>query len=82
MYIVKYFYGSAEIESIPLFVTKDAQIASDYVIKFNEIHRKWKEYYRQFEQNGIITEKYDHLFERWYSLRNIGDAYFCEIEER
>lgn len=48
--------------------------------------KKWKEYYKQFEDDSSFKWLKDEFveahFKRWYSLRNITKCYYDEIDVR
>lgn len=84
MYLVKY---CGEEWSHNIFVTKDENKAKQYCLKFNNILKKWKKYYQQFEiyRHGIrtIDEKYiETKFNTWVKLDSVIECYYTEIELR
>lgn len=84
MYIVKYSTGSwDDYYQINIFVTTDKEMAEKYVEKFNNILKKWKEYYSQFkDEYGGIKDEYLKMSDRFYSLMEINKCSFKEIEIR
>ena len=85
MIAVKYYDGEQEECSyiVTLFVTFDEQIAIDYVNKFNSILEKWKNYYKQFEEDGWIKEEFEAKhFRRWFKVHTITRCYYTKIEVR
>lgn len=82
MYIVKYNYGSYDdFTRINVFVTNDEEKAKAYVEKFNAILKKWKEYWKQYENEDGWMEDEDK-FQKWLRIADMGKAYYCEIEVR
>ena len=66
-----------------VFVTKNEQTAIDYVNKFNSILQKWKDYYKQFEEDGWIKKEFeDGYFRRWLQIRNVSKCYYTKIQIR
>lgn len=88
IYIVKYCGGSYEdYYNTIIFATRKKTTATKYVTKFNRILKKWKDYYKQFENNemGMVWINKDFAnnhFDRWYSLQNITRCYYEEIKVR
>lgn len=88
IYIVKYTYGCSECDEHRLiFATTKKTKAIKYSQKYNKIVKKWKDYYKRFEDDeyGIawIREDYgEQYFRRWNQLRSIGRCYWEEIEIR
>jgi Fe-S oxidoreductase len=84
MYIVKYSGGEwDDYYTSDIFVTSNKEVAEKYVEKFNNILKKWKEYYSQFAGDyGSIKEEYIEMYDRFYSLKGINKCYFKEIEIR
>lgn len=81
IYIVYYSRGSYDdYEEINIFATTSLNKAQKYVKKFNSIHRKWKDYYKQYEDSRewIKDEFVHHYFDRWNELREINK---CSIEK-
>ena len=89
MYIVKYYGGSYnDSYETDVFVTDKKTTATKYVTKFNQILKKWKKHYKQYESkefgtiNWIKDEYVEQHFNRWDSLSNITNCYWEEIEIR
>ncbi|WP_379953309.1 hypothetical protein [Dokdonia sp. R78006] len=88
IYIVKYCGGSHDDwYSADVFVTDKKTTATKYVTKFNKILKKWKEHYKQYEENILenmnwIKDEHLEHFERWNDLQNITKCYCDEIELR
>lgn len=87
IYIIKYCGGSHDDwYSTDVFVTDKKITATRYVTKFNNILKKWKEYYKQYEEKNenmnCIKDEYLEHFERWDNLQNITKCYFERIELR
>ena len=89
MYIV--LYSSGEYDDWfehKIFVTKKKSVAINYVYRFNNILKKWRQYYMQCEEvdeHGDIwikNEYRDSHFDRWNKLRGINRCYWEEIELR
>lgn len=85
VYVVQYSSGSYEDRFVEIiFATTKKTTATKYVTKYNKILKKWKDYYKQYEDNnrGInwISDKYiDKYFERWYNLGKLNKCYYEEI---
>ena len=87
IYIVSYSTGSYEdYKEIIIFATTKKSKATKYVTRFNQILKKWKDYYSQYEtrEHGIVWLKdiYNKWFERWYSLTKVNRCYWEKIEIR
>jgi len=87
-YLVRYcgvsyddYYGAV------IFVTDKKTTATKYCSKFNNMLKKWKEYYKQFETDKfgmkwIADEHVERHFDRWNSLQNITKCYYEEVSFR
>jgi hypothetical protein len=88
IYLVKYNVGDYDnYNSYVIFATNNKSKAIKYASKFNELLKKWRQYYSQFERNEngfnwIKKEHVDKYFYRWNSLREIGKCYYEEIPVR
>lgn len=88
MYVVKYSSGSYDdYTTVNIFVTDKKATATKYVTRFNELLKKWKHYFSQFESSeyGIrwLKKEYEEShFTRWDRVRNINKCYWDEIEAR
>jgi len=85
LYIVK--YSSGEIDeryNVEIFATMHKYVAIDYTIKFNEILKRWKHYYKQYENpDGWIKDEYvEKYFDRWYCLKDVKECYVKILELR
>ena len=85
-FIVEYFSEDRD-GYIQLFVTKDEEYAKKYVKKFNTILQKCIDCYSRYEETDygsswIKNEYVEKYFDRWYSLRQIVEASYREIELR
>jgi hypothetical protein len=77
MFIIKYSVGSNDdYEQRTIFVTSSRIIASNYVLKFNTLVEKWKEYY-----NNNETPLYGTIQEIFF-YQDVWECWFEEIEER
>lgn len=77
MYIVKYSTGPYDDYSQnTVFVTNNSETASNYVLKFNKILNKWKQYWAENEnpKYGLIHEV--------VIFQDFNTAWIEEIEER
>ena len=87
-YLVRYCGGSYDdYYSAVIFVTNKKTTATKYVTKFNRILKKWKNYYKQFENNKygfkwIADEHIESHFQRWNSLQRITKCYYEEVSFR
>ncbi len=86
IYVVKYYRYSTD-NMVTIFATTERSKATKYCTRFNSILKKWKEYYKQYEDNrlGITWLKEEHVninFSRWYELRHIGPCSWQEIPVR
>lgn len=88
VYIVRYSGGSYEdYYANDIFVTVKKSTATKYVTRFNKTLKKWKAYYKQFEEEnyGMPWIKEEHVekhFHRWNRIRNISNCYWEEIKVR
>lgn len=79
-YLVTYSVGShGDYYENNLFVTKDYEVAKNYVEKFNRILNKWIAYYDQFQDTiwDDTTQKYIQI--RYFQLYEINQATFLKI---
>jgi len=88
IYIVKYSCGSYDdyMENI-IFATHNKSTATKYVTRYNTILKKWKEYYRQFEEkiysiNWIKEEFMETKYDRWSNLSELNGCFWEEVEIR
>jgi hypothetical protein len=88
IYIVKYRGGTYEDswDNI-IFATTKKTTATKYVTKFNRILKKWKDYYKQFEENkfGFNWLKNEYInkhFDRWNTISDISKCYYEEVPLR
>jgi hypothetical protein len=89
IYLVRYYGGSYEDswDSV-IFATTKKTTATKYVTKFNRILKKYKDYYKQFEENkygGIQWLKDEYIerhFIRWNNLQRISKCYYEEVSVR
>jgi hypothetical protein len=86
IYLVKYCGGSYDdYYNVVIFATTKKATATNYVIKFNTILTRWKEYYSQFEGRdemgfGWIKDEFiDQHYDRWSCLNNIARCYYEEV---
>jgi hypothetical protein len=88
IYLVKYYGGSYDdYYNVTIFATNKKSKAIKYVIKFNRILKKWKEYYSQYEDNKfgfkwIKDEFVNQYFNRWNNLNQLTKCYYEEIPVR
>lgn len=87
IFIVKYYGGSHDDwYEVTLFVTSKKSTATKYITKFNKTLKKWKEYYKKYEEQsyGNTRVKDEHLqyFDRWLTLNRITKCYWKEVEVR
>lgn len=88
MFIVKYCGGGYDnYYTNNIFVTNNKSKATKYVTRFNNILKKWRKHYDQFEHSvdgtpWIKDEFADQHFNRWNSLRDINRCYMDEVEFR
>ena len=89
IYLVRYSGGSwDDYYSEVIFATSKKTKATKYVTKFNKMLKKWKEYYKQFEETkfGVIQcvkdEYVETHFHRWDKLKNIDKCYYEKIPIR
>lgn len=84
-YLVRYYGGSYDdYYNIVIFATNKKTTATKYVRKFNSTLKKWKTYYKQFEENkyGMVwlaDKNIEKHFKRWNELRNITRCYYEEV---
>jgi hypothetical protein len=82
IYLVSYFRNDYEVT---VFVTSKKSTATKYVTRFNKILKKWKNYYKQFEDMTIPFIPWVNdpaKFYRWDMLRNIQNCRYTEIPVR
>jgi hypothetical protein len=69
-----------------IFITNNKSLAQRYVKKFNNMLKKWLNYYNQFTEKkyGVLWLKEEHhdKYFRWDALRSIDKCYFQEINFR
>lgn len=92
IYIVSYSSGDYEDYSNKIiFATMSKSKATKYVTRFNKILKKWKDYYKIYEEKKIwsnklltwIKDEYvEKHYDRWYMLQNINKCRYIEIELR
>jgi hypothetical protein len=88
IFVVIYSTGNYEdYHTVMIFATTKKSTATKYVTKFNNILKKWKKYYSQFEDNKMgfnwIKEEYiEQHSDRWNALRNINKCFWEEVEVR
>lgn len=87
IYLIKYYGGSHDdYYAVNIFATKNKDAAMRYIEKFNNMLKKWKEYYSQFESGEFghewIKNEFVHtnIYDRWYKLKNISGCDYDEIE--
>ncbi len=87
IFLVRYCGGSYEdyYDNV-IFATTRKSKAQKYTRKFNNILKKWKQYYEQFETDRLgikwLDNEHTDKYERWHSLRNITKCYVEEIKVR
>ncbi len=87
MYIVKYSEGEYDSYCVNnIFVTCKKSTATKYVTKFKKKLKKWKEYYKRYEEPGEImdwiADEYINKLDRWYQIKKINDCWWEEISKR
>lgn len=84
MFLVKYSGGGIDDPfSINIFITSDQDIAEKYVKKFNDILARWKQYYKKFEQQGVIADEFVQEYgDRWWRLYDIKRCHYEIIQVR
>ena len=84
MYIVKYSGGEYDdCYQVNIFVTADKELAEQYVDKFNNILKKWKDYFSQFlDENGFFKKEHIEMYDRFYAITKVDICYYNEIETR
>lgn len=87
VYVVQYSGGSYEDYFTKIiFATTNKTTATKYVTKYNKILKKWKDYYKQYEDSnrGInwIADKHIRYFERWYIIGKLNGCNYKEINLR
>jgi len=85
-YLVKYYGGMYDdYYNTNIFVTTKKSTATKYCAKFNNLLKKWKKYYKQYEVKKygfmiwIADEYVEKHFDRWDKLQNITKCYYEEI---
>lgn len=79
-YLVTYSIGShGDYYDHNIFVTKDFDVAKNYVEKFNRILNKWITYYDQFEDNIWDDNIEQYIQNRYCQLYEINQATFLKI---
>lgn len=83
--VCQFEYGDERCEQ-SLFVTTNKSFAQRYIKKFNDLHKKWFDYYKQFTeyQYGILVLKEEHYdkSDRWYMLKDFHRCYIEQIDFR
>ena len=85
-------YSTGDYDDFEIHVVFASNVKSrvtNWVTKFNKMHKRWKAHYDQYCDGGygdffgrwIAEEHYDKS-NRWRMLRNINRAYYDEIELR
>lgn len=88
IFVVIYSTGNYEdYHRVMIFATTKKSTATKYVTKFNNILKKWRKHYSQFEDNKMgfkwIKEEYiEQHYDRWNTLRNINKCFWEEVEVR
>jgi|JI9StandDraft_2_1071091.scaffolds.fasta_scaffold477359_2 hypothetical protein len=85
IYLVSYCGGGwDDYYTKALFVTHDLEKAQKYTEKFNGILKKWKGWYRQYEDaDGWLLEKFEKAYSnRWNQLHGTTKCYYEEISIR
>ena len=86
MYLVLYTSGSYDdYEEHIIFASANKSTATKYVTKFNNILKKWKEHFSQYNnKTGRITWIKDdapkHVKVRSYKIHEINNCYWKEIK--
>jgi hypothetical protein len=66
-----------------IFVTLNKKEAELYVIRFNILLKKWKDYFEKMkDDNGFIIEGKEHFMDRIMTFDEIVEASYREIELR
>lgn len=88
-YLVRYYGGSYEDAfNVVVFATKKKSTATKYCTKFNQMLKKWKDYYRKFEtkkygkMTWITDEHINTKFYRWNKLQKIIRCYYEVVSVR
>lgn len=72
--------------NIILFATPNIKTAKKYITKANKLVKKYKKFYKQFEDKDKylpwIKDEYMDYFDRWNDLRKINNIFFNELEMR
>ena len=87
IYLVRYYGGSYEsYKEVDIFATFEKTTATKYVTRFNKMLKKWKDHYKQYEDNisGIPYIRSEHMkyYNRWCSLHDITRCYWVAVEIR
>jgi len=85
MFIVKLSRGSwDDAHEVDLFVTENERLAKAYVKKFNQKLKKWKKYFRQFnDKTGFLKEEYwETMTTRYWRIRDTNHCFYKEIKVR
>jgi hypothetical protein len=89
IYLVRYHSGRhVDCWDTVIFATTSQSKAKKYVAKFNRILKKWKAYYKQFEEEKFgmfpwIADKYvEEHFDRYSTLQMINKCYYTEVKVR
>lgn len=88
MYIAKYSRGDwDDYYQFPVFVSADKRKVTNWVTKFNRIHKEYLKMYepylsREHSFPWIADEYSEKYGDKWYRLKKINKAFWEEIELR
>ena len=87
-YLCYYSVGEYDdYREVNVFITNDLKKSKLWVRKFNNLIKKWKSHYSQYEEikcgfPWIKDEYTEQYYDRWSSLRDINNANYNIIEFR
>jgi len=86
VYVVYFSAGQYDgYDETIVFATTKKSTATKYVTRFNKIHKKWRKYYRQFEEEDghWIKDEYSKAhYSRWYMLYDINGCSYYTTKQR
>jgi hypothetical protein len=84
IYIIKYCGGFEDYFENIIFATFNKKLAQKYVEKYNRILNKWKEHYRQYEDDeGFLDDIHsNYIYYRYEKILNLKNCFYEKIKIR
>jgi hypothetical protein len=90
LFLVQYGEGDyPDYCKVIIFATPDRGVAKNYVVRFNTLLQRYKDFYKKFEVNNphhfstcLLKEEFYDYYDRYIRLYDIDKCFYEEIEKR